>query len=138
MNHHTQKTFVSIERVLTELDCARLRKLPSLNPQYRLDELLINADTVPSRQVPANVITMYTQFRLLDLQTKRRSVMALCYPKDAEPAAGFVSVLSPMGMALIGLKEGDEAHWMSPSRDELKAVIEKILFQPEASGDYFT
>ncbi|MCQ8895609.1 GreA/GreB family elongation factor [Limnobacter humi] len=138
MINHTHNKFLSTERVLTELDHARLRKLPTLNPHIRLSDLLDNADTVPSRQVAANVITMYTQFCLLDLKTGQRMVMALCYPKDAEPAAGFVSVLSPLGMALIGLKEGDEAHWLSPSRDVLKAVIEKILFQPEASGDYFT
>ena len=59
-------------------------------------------------------------------------------PADAEPLAGFVSVLSPIGSALLGLRVGSVARWASPTGDEMAAEILAILFQPEASGDYTT
>jgi regulator of nucleoside diphosphate kinase len=62
-------------------------------------------------------------------------VVTLCYPQDAEPAAGFISVLSPVGISLLGLR-ADVARWQTPHGEECAAVIECIQFQPEASGDY--
>lgn len=65
-------------------------------------------------------------------------MVTLCYPQDAEPAAGFISVLSPVGISLLGLWAGDVARWQTPHGEECAAVIESIQFQPEATGDYHT
>ena len=54
----------------------------------------------------ADVVTMYSRVELVDVHTHRRQVVTLCYPQDAEPAAGFISVLSPVGISLLGLREG--------------------------------
>jgi regulator of nucleoside diphosphate kinase len=62
----------------------------------------------------------------------------VCYPEDARPSDGFVSVLSPAGSSLLGLRVGDLARWRTPTGDEGTAEVVAILFQPEASGDYTT
>lgn len=125
----------SLERELTELDYARLRKLNAAHPTPELADVLANAEVVPGPQIDASVVTMYTQFELEELDTGERRVMALCYPEDAEPTSGFISVLSPLGCSLIGLRPGDTAQWHTPSGTKT-GTVRAVLFQPEASGDY--
>ena len=124
------------ERTLTELDFARLAKLK--DGHALLAQLLDATDVIPSREVPADVVTMYSQLELIDLQTRRRQKLTLCYPRDAEPAAGFISVLSPVGLGLLGLRVGSVAKWRTPGGEENEAEVSAVLFQPEASGDYTT
>jgi len=125
-----------VERQLTELDAARLRKLLAAHPLPDLERLVDEAEVVPGPQVESRVVTMYTQFELEEAGGSRR-VIAICWPEDAEPASGFVSVLSPLGCAAIGLPSGAEVRWQAPG-GEARGRIADILFQPEASGDYLT
>lgn len=132
-----------LERTLTELDHVRLlnllRHVPvggiRLAPRP-IDEVLHASAVVPSREVPPDIVTMYSQILLQDSQTGQHNTLTICYPSDAEPALGFVSVLSPVGSALIGLRAGSIARWSTPSGDKMAAKILAILFQPESSGDY--
>lgn len=64
--------------------------------------------------------------------------LTICYPGDAEPTLGFISVLSPVGASLLGLSVGATAHWHTPTGDVCTAEVAALLFQPEASGDYTT
>lgn len=137
----TDSTVVS--RTLTELDHIRLTNLirRSPNPQAAdatalLVDILDNADLVSPQQVLANTITMYSQIMLTDCETGAHNKLTLCYPHDAEPTQGFVSVLSPIGTSLIGLGIGDIASWSGPDGKRSTAQVQAILFQPEASGDY--
>lgn len=131
-------TTPSSERLLTELDHARLstlaRQLPHGAPPT-LSDLLDGADLVPSRQVPAQVVTMYSQVRVRQDNGAQRSLV-VCYPPDADAAAGFVSALSPAGASLLGLRPGDTAQWETPDGSVTRMQVLDILFQPEASGDY--
>ena len=128
------------ERTLTELDHARLARLGlrigAMPGATQLDELLSGSDIIAPRAVPSDVVTMYTQVEIEDCHSRQRHKLVLCYPADAEPAAGFISVLSPVGLALIGMREGATVRWMTPSGEEGSALVVSILFQPEASGDY--
>lgn len=135
---------VALERTLTELDHVRLLNLlrrdarsdgSALNAGA-IEDVLDNSTLVPSRQVGPDVVTMYSQVLLQDTQTGQRNTLTLCYPADAEPAVGFVSVLSPVGSALLGLRVGSVARWSTPAGDEKAAEILALLFQPESSGDY--
>lgn len=126
------------ERMLTELDHARLSRLirsdsrgasASTTP---LDALLDNADVVPWHEVPADVITMHTRVLMIDAASAERRTVTLCYPDGADPTAGFVSVLSPVGSGLLGLRAGSVATWRTPDGGEGAARIAEILFQPEA------
>jgi len=135
---------LTLERTLTELDHVRIlnlirrdaRGVGSMATQPGIEDLLDASAIVPSRQVSPDVVTMYSQLLLQDLQTRQRSRLTLCYPADAEPAAGFVSVLSPVGSALLGLRVGSVARWTTPAGDDKATEILAILFQPESSGDY--
>ena len=126
------------ERKLTELDFTRLNKLTAAGAMPQLADILDEADVVPAQAIPADVVTMYAQFVIRDVKVQLRQILALCYPPDAEPAKGFVSVLSPAGLGLIGLPVGSLARWVGPGGVESVAQIEEILFQPEATGDYVT
>lgn len=136
-------TRVALARVITRLDHARLSRriasgsVPPLVAED-LDELLASSDVVDSPSVPPDVVTMYSQVLLEGGDGGTPQKVCLCYPEDADPPGGFISVLSPLGMALLGLSVGQVARWQSPSGPQRKAVVAAILFQPEASGDYTT
>lgn len=135
---------LAFERTLTELDHVRLLNLVRRDRRHPsgpalpmpIEQVLDGCAIVPSNQAPADVVTMYSQVLLQDLPSGRRRKLTLCYPADAEPAAGFVSVLSPVGVGLLGLRAGGIARWSTPAGEERAAEILAILFQPEASGDY--
>ena len=101
-----------------------------------IEDILDASSLVPSRQVPPDVVTMYSQVLLQDMETGQQRKLTLCYPADAEPANGFVSVLSPVGCALLGLRVGGVARWSTPGSDVKTSEILAVLFQPESSGDY--
>ena len=124
------------ERTLTEHDFARLSKLLDGHLPPSLANTLATAEVLRSRAVPADVVTMYSRVELIDLATRRRQTLTICYPGDSEPSAGFISVLSPVGSGLLGLKVGAVARWQTPGGAEVAAEIVAIEFQPEASGDY--
>ena len=131
------------ERTLTELDHARLARLtrtlapsPPGRSDGPLERALESAALVPSPTIPADVVTMHSTVLLRDLETSRRWQLTLCYPEQADPAAGLVSVLAPLGAGLLGLRVGAEARWTLPGGGQGAARLEAILFQPESNGDY--
>jgi len=129
------------DRTLTELDHVRLAGLLRRAPAAAgspLDDWLDSADLVPSREVAPDIVTMYSQVLLADALDGTRRKLTLCYPADAEPEGGFVSVLSPVGAALLGRRVGSTASWVTPDGRRHGAEIVALLFQPEASGDYTT
>ena len=90
------------------------------------------------RTGPPDVVTMYTQMEVTEVATGERQRLTVCYPNDAEPHQGFISVLSPVGASLLGQRVGAIARWRTPNGDGCAAEIVTLLFQPEASGDYTT
>ena len=90
------------ERTLTELDFARLSKLAHLNAPQWVTDLLDGVDILDAREVSPDTVMMYSTVDCQDLHTGHRQQLTVCYPTDAEPAIGFVSVLSPVGCSLLG------------------------------------
>ncbi|MBX3622554.1 MAG: GreA/GreB family elongation factor [Rhizobacter sp.] len=135
---------LTLERTLTELDHVRITHLLQrghrdglpLAETEHLESLLDDAAIVPSREISPEVVTMNTQVLLQDTHTGERSTLTVCYPADADPETGRVSVLSPAGWSVLGLRVGDTAQWPKPSGGLGSARIVGIVFQPEASGDY--
>lgn len=124
------------DRVVTELDFVRLTKLGAHRMPDGLPDALDLAEQVPSPAVPPDVVTMYSQIEILEAGESAPRKLTLCYPDDAEPAQGFISVLSPVGASLLGLRVGAQACWQTPWGEPRTAQVRAILFQPEASGDY--
>ena len=133
------------ERTLTELDHVRLTKLmerlaradnPYTHTSASLEDVLDLAELVPSPQVSPDIVTMYSQVEVADLTGGESRRITVCYPDDAEPTSGFVSVLSPVGSALIGRRVGSTVSWRQPDGRETAVELRAVLFQPEATGDY--
>lgn len=124
------------ELLLTELDRARLLKLNPDDLPEPLQDLLKDVSTVPSPSIPPHVVTMYSQVLVSHPGDPSPQTLTLCYPKDAAPQEGRVSVLSPVGAALLGQPVGATVAWTSPDGKERGLRIDALLFQPEASGDY--
>lgn len=126
-------------RVLTELDHIRITNLlkhPGMAFAAELESVIDNAELVSSYQVLPQLVTMNSQVLIADGETHDERTLTLCYPPDTNPDKGFVSVLSPIGTGLLGLVEGQLAHWVTPGGVQAKAKILKVIFQPEDSGDY--
>lgn len=134
---------VSIDdRTLTVLDHVRigalLRRTRARSSRSPLAELVDTADVVASREVGPDIVTMYSQVVIADPADGSRRRLTLCYPPDANPATGFVSVLSAIGAALLGQRVGRITRWTTPGGEVRAAEIVAVEFQPEASGDYTT
>lgn len=136
-----------VERTLTQLDYVRLTRLleraqhpePERAPAgQEMENLLAVSELVSGPAISPDVVTMYSQVLLAAPGGGTPYKLTLCYPDDAEPTKGFISVLSPVGVGLLGLRVGSIARWRMPNGSEGSAEIRAILFQPEASGDYTT
>jgi len=122
-----------VERTLTLLDHARLRKLAAQAPA--LQELLDQGDLVESNAVAADVVTMNSQVLLAEGDAvDAPRTLTLCYPADAGQGEGHVSVLSPVGTSLLGARVGATVHWQSPAGERAARIV-GLPFQPEAAGE---
>lgn len=126
-------------RVLSELDhirIANLLKQPGMDFAADLAALLDAAELLSPRALPSDLVTMNSRVRIADHQAGNERELTLCYPHDTNPDTGFVSVLSPVGTSLLGLREGALAHWPMPSGAQASARILKVLYQPEDHGEF--
>jgi len=97
-----------------------------------LENELKRARIVAPEEVPPDVITMNTRAELLDLETGERMEFALVLPADANINDGKISILAPLGTAMLGYRVGDEFVWHVPHGLRRLKVI-KLHFQPEAT-----
>jgi regulator of nucleoside diphosphate kinase len=97
-----------------------------------LEAELARAKIVGADEIPADVITMNSRAELLDLETGERMEFTLVFPMDANIEAGKISVLAPLGTAMLGYRVGDEFEWTVPyGLRRLKVMA--VRFQPEAA-----
>jgi regulator of nucleoside diphosphate kinase len=126
--------------VLTRLDIQRLDEmLDTLDgPADLLDALeneIQRAKVVGHDRVGADIVTMNSRVRFVDETSGREMVLTLVYP-DKAGTEGTISVLAPVGIALLGLKKGQSIDWTGPNGRPLKLRIIDIEYQPEANGDF--
>jgi regulator of nucleoside diphosphate kinase len=122
--------------IITDRDLARLRQVIDLHDTpmaEQLDSELQRATVVDSRAVPPTVVTMHSEVVYEDCATGERRTVAVVFPHEADAGRGKVSVLAPIGSALIGLSVGQEIEWRVPGGRKRVRVVE-IRYQPEASG----
>lgn len=130
---------------ITEFDLNRLNKLIEMledEPNTRdkkyieeLDDELRRAKVVAPESVPTDVITMNTKVRVKDLESGTEVIYQLVFPMDADIRQNRISILAPIGTALIGFRVGGTVEWKVPAG--LKRMkVEEIIYQPEAAGDY--
>ncbi|GLK95850.1 GNAT family acetyltransferase [Achromobacter xylosoxidans] len=126
----------STDIYITEIDKARLKNLIELEygpAVVELEHEIERAIVVKPEQVAGNVVTMNSR-ALLQLDDEEMEV-ALVYPEDADSSAGKFSVCSDVGAAILGYREGDAIDWRISDRTR-RIGIRKVLYQPEAAGDF--
>ena len=108
--------------VITQTDAARLRDLLSARSRvehdqdhlHELEAELERAWIAAPAEVPDDVITLHTRIQVLDLTSGERRQLTLVLPRESDASAGKISVLAPLGTALLGYRAGDEVEWRMP------------------------
>lgn len=125
---------------ITKADMTRLRNLieaqtGSRDDLTRLRSELDHARVVEPEEIPGDVITMNSKARLRDLDDQEEMTFTLVFPEHASIDHDRISVVAPIGTAMLGQREGDEFEWEVPAgRVRLKVI--KVLYQPEAARQY--
>lgn len=124
------------ERLTKLIEIARERE-GDANRQYLdlLEEELDRAEVVQQKDIPADVITMRSTVRLKDLETGEEMNYQPVFPTEANYDEGKISVLAPIGTAMLGYRRGDTIEWQVPSGVR-RLRVEEVLYQPEAKGEY--
>jgi regulator of nucleoside diphosphate kinase len=130
------------EIVVTEFDQSRLRNLLQGTRQWNardrahvdhLESELDRAQVVPPVNVPPDVVTMNSEIVVRDMDSNEELTFAVVFPSDADVNRQKISILAPIGTAVLGYRAGDMIEWNVPGRRR-RLRIERVLFQPEAAG----
>lgn len=128
--------------IMSSLDAERLDALLDSLPDNAfpgrdaLEAELDRAEVVDPKDVPDTVITMHSTVKFKVASSSEEFWLTLVYPKDVDPEADNISILAPVGSALLGLSQGDEIEWPKPGGGMLRVQIEEVTYQPERSGEY--
>lgn len=127
---------------VTAIDHERLQRLVDTSTGARdrdaadaLADELDRAEVVPPERIAGNVVTMNSRVVFEDQKTGERREISLVYPQDSDPEKGRVSVLAPIGSALLGLSVGQTIDWPLPRGQVRRLRLVEVLYQPEEAGD---
>lgn len=129
---------------ITAFDKKRLDELIDVarafrgKPRRDLDDLaseLKRAMVVDPSQVPVDVVTMNSKVLIHDVDTAKEVTYELVFPNAANVDTGAISVLAPVGTAILGYRVGEIVEWPVPSGNR-RIRIEKLIYQPEAAGHF--
>ena len=132
------------EIVVTAFDQHRLRNLLEgfrrwhSRDRAHVDHLeaeLDRAEVVLPGDVPFDVVTMNSEVAVRDMDSNEEMTFAVVFPSDADISRQRISILAPMGTAVLGYRVGDTIDWKVPGRTR-RLKIERVLFQPEAAGQF--
>lgn len=134
------------EIFITKIDQGKLLNILSKTAAFnhedrmllkKLEDELSRANIIEPKDIPANVVTMNSKVRIEDLDTKEEDVITVVFPGHANYQEGRVSILAPIGTALLGYRVGDIIEWEMP-RGIRRLKIKEILYQPEADRKDFS
>ena len=129
---------------ITKLDMDRLldliegvRSSPKFNKVNidLLEKELYRGVLVDPQNIPHDVITMNSKVGITDTESGEKMSYTLVFPSAANISENKLSILAPLGMALIGYRKGDIIEWPVPSGIR-KLKVDEIIYQPEAAGNY--
>jgi regulator of nucleoside diphosphate kinase len=127
---------------ITNQDRQRLQELievgrakPNGHASYidALEREVSRSHIVASDSVAADVVTMNSRVRLRDMDSGDIEIYTLVYPSKADPAENRVSVLAPVGTAIVGSRAGDVIEWPVPA-GRRRLLVEEVVYQPEKAG----
>ncbi len=126
--------------IISSLDAERLEDLIDSLPDKSFpgkDELeseLARAEIVDPEDIPPRVVTMNSTVRFEIESSSEEFCLRLVYPNDIDASGERISILAPVGSALLGLSQGDEIEWPKPGGGVLRVRIKEITYQPERAG----
>lgn len=113
---------------------AEIINVTDSNEKEKLREELERATVLKNEDIPHDVVTMNSEIVFKDLKNNRESTVMVVFPQDANIEQQKISVLAPIGAALIGLRVGQQIEWPLPSGEVRRIEVTRILFQPEAEN----
>ncbi len=127
--------------LVSRLDCERIEALleqpgnagPGLD---RLRDELARAELREPRDMPRDVITMNSTARFREDASGSEREITLVYPRDVDGSSDRVSILAPVGSALLGLRVGQAIEWPVPGGRTIRLKVLEVRYQPEAAGEY--
>lgn len=126
--------------VISSLDCERIEALLE-SPQYRnfpgaaaLRAEIERASILEPKDMPPDVVTMNSVVSVVDEGANERHQLTLVYPRESDGDPGKVSVLAPVGSAILGLRVGQTMQWPMPGGRVRTLRVDAIGYQPEAAG----
>jgi len=128
--------------IVSTRDIARLEALldsPALSRHpaaVALAQELERAQLLPPEEIPAGIVTMHSRVDCEDELHNEKHSLTLVYPHEADFDKGRVSVLAPVGSALLGLSVGQTIDWTAPGGRKLRLRVTAVHYQPEAAGDF--
>lgn len=96
---------------------------------------LDRAEVIEPEEVPPDLVTMNSTVRFVIVDTGEEFRMTLVYPKDVDGSVDRISVLAPVGSALLGLSVGDELEWPRPGGQVMTVRVLEVVYQPERAGE---
>ncbi|MEN5210267.1 nucleoside diphosphate kinase regulator [Stenotrophomonas terrae] len=128
--------------IVSTRDMARLEALldsPALSRHpaaVALAQELERAQVLPPEEIPEGIVTMHSRVDCEDELHNEKHSLTLVYPHEADFDKGRVSILAPVGSALLGLSVGQTIDWTAPGGRQLRLRVTAVHYQPEAAGDF--
>lgn len=129
------------EITITSLDADRLYNLIESLPKNNivgkaeLESELERANVVDPEEILPTIVTMNSTVKFDIESTNDEFELTLVYPKDVDSSGLTISILAPVGSALLGLSQGDEIEWPKPGGGFFKVTIREVTYQPERAGE---
>lgn len=134
MKNRIVVTITDYNRIMGFIELASLKAKMPKSIAHLYDKLTA-ANMLPQESINAKVITMNSRVLLKELSSEREIEITITYPQQAKPLERKVSVFSDIGIALIGRQERDIVSWHVPDSIGVFEIV-KVMYQPEAAGDY--
>ncbi len=122
-------------RLINTLKMARQNRTCHVNDAERLMKELERAKITDPESIPGDVVTMNSLVRIYIPSMNSTREIKIVYPENANLKENKISIFAPMATALLGYRKGDEVEWNMPA-GKVSIIIEEILYQPEAAGDF--
>tara|TARA_R110002167_G_C12706082_1_gene654601 strand:+ start:19075 stop:19500 length:426 start_codon:yes stop_codon:yes gene_type:complete len=135
MNNRPEITISSLDaqRLFTLIESLPTKKMVGIS---ELEEELARAIIVDPKEIPTTIVTMNSTVKFTVEASREEFLMTLVYPKDLDLKGDKISILAPVGSALLGLAQGDQIEWPKPGGGLIKITINEIFYQPERAGEY--
>jgi regulator of nucleoside diphosphate kinase len=130
-----QVTSFDMNRLFAMIEQLRRNGFREMSNLDKLEEELARCDEVAPGEVDADVVTMHSRVRLQDEATGQALECSLVFPEEADASANKISIVAPLGTAILGYRVGDTVIWPMPGGERRYKIVE-IAYQPEAAGDF--